>query len=204
MLAGPLLPKLFLRGLGELLMLHLSGDRVLLGNIMVEKGKVVFKDRKFLSNVTPAQANACIDYGILGAICDLQGREWETMTFLGRQHCDISINLSETRSDLLKAARSKGGDTLIDFEGSWYRGFHLMLEYHFLPVVSMLPMPTTRSATGLAVCDLKMATVPLAELQKVHATLRMTVDKYVTFAVEDVDVDEEEFDKLFSGFIKRE
>jgi len=44
MLSGQILTRLFLRGLGELLVLHTKGDQVLIGNIAVEKGKAVFKD----------------------------------------------------------------------------------------------------------------------------------------------------------------
>ncbi|MGE0384645.1 MAG: hypothetical protein AB7Q97_07920 [Gammaproteobacteria bacterium] len=202
MIPGQLLPNLFLRGLGELLILHVSGERVLLGQLAVEKGKAVLKDRELLSGFAPAQVATSIEAGIVGAVCDLPGREWETLSFLGTKHCQIPTDLSATRAGLLKAVKGKEGGSLIDFEGSWYRGFHLMLEHYLLPVVTLIPLPTLRNATGLAVCDLKMATLPLPVLQSVHDVLRSQVDKRLTIAVEDVNVDQDEFTQLFGAYLK--
>jgi hypothetical protein len=204
MLSGRLLSRLFLLGLGELLTLRVSGDRVLMGHMAVEKGRVVFKDRDFMDGTTPAQVNLCTDAGIVGAVCELPNREWETLTFLGPHHCDIPVNLSATRTGLLRSTRGRDGLSLIDFEGSWYRAFHVMVENHFLPVATTIPIPTKRNATGLAICDLKMATLPIAVLQRVHDSVRASVDRHLTFDVQDMNVDMEEFNQMFSSYLRRD
>ncbi len=202
MLSGQILTRLFLRGLGELLVLHTKGDQVLIGNIAVEKGKAVFKDRGFLHGISAAQVATSLEYGIVGVITDLRDRHWQTLTFLGITHCRIPVDLSATRTGLLRTTRGAQGDTLVDFEGSWYRGFQLMLEHHFLPVVAMIPVPTAKYGSGLAVCDLKMATLPLEMMQRIHNAVRVTVDKHLTVEVEDVDVDSEDFTRLFGAYLK--
>ena len=203
MLSGRLLSRLFLLGLGELLTLRISGERVLMGHMAVEKGRVVFKDRDFMDGIRPAQVNVCIDAGIIGAVCELPDREWETLTFLGPRHCDIPVDLSATRTGLLRTTRGRDGLSLLDFEGSWYRAFHLMLENHLLPVATTIPIPTRRDVMGLAVCDLKMATVPIPVLQRAYDALRSSVDKHLTFDVQDMNVDMEEFNQMFSSYLRR-
>lgn len=203
MLTGQMFTKLFMRGLGELLVLHTSNGQALLGQIMVEKNRAVFKDRGFLRGVSAAQVATATEFGNLGAVADIGGKDWQTLTFLGITRCRIPIDLSATRTGLLRATRSAQGDSLESFEGSWYRGFHLMLEHHFLPVLSMIPIPTHyEGATGLAVCDLKLSTLPLATMQRVHDSIRSTVDQYVTVEVEDLAVDNDDFSALFGSFLK--
>ncbi|MCC6202503.1 MAG: hypothetical protein IT494_05815 [Gammaproteobacteria bacterium] len=203
MLTGQMVAKLFLRGLGELLVLHNVGGQALLGQIAVEKNRTVFKDRGFLRGVTPAQVATAVEFGNLGAVADIGGKDWQTLTFLGITRCRIPSDLSATRTGLLRETRSVQGDSLASFEGSWYRGFHLMLEHHFLPVLSMIPLPTAYpGATGLAVCDLKLSTLPLATMQRVHDSIRMAVDQYLTVEVEDLAVDSEDFSTLFGTFLK--
>lgn len=203
MLTGQLFSKLFLRGLGELLVLHNIGGQALLGQIIVEKNKAVFKDRGFLRGVTPAQVATSVEFGNLGAVADIGGREWQTLTFLGISRCRIPIDLSATRTGLLRDTRSAQGDSLESFEGSWYRGYQLMLESHFLPVISMIPIPTAfEGATGLAVCDLKLSTLPLLVMQRVHDSIRATIDQYLTVEVEDLAVNSEDFSAMFSTYLK--
>lgn len=203
MLTGQLFSKLFLRGLGELLVLHNIGGQALLGQIIVEKNKAVFKDRGFLRDVTSAQVATSVEFGNLGAVADIGGREWQTLTFLGISRCRIPIDLSATRTGLLRTTRSAQGDSLESFEGSWYRGFQLMLENHFLPVISMIPIPTAyEGATGLAVCDLKLSTLPLLAMQRVHDSIRATIDQYLTVEVEDLAVNSEDFSAMFSTYLK--
>jgi hypothetical protein len=67
----------------------------------------------------------------------------------------------------------------------------------------MIPIPTAyEGATGLAVCDLKLSTLPLLEMQRVHDSIRATIDQYLTVEVEDLAVNSEDFSAMFSTYLK--
>lgn len=196
-----LVSELFLVGLGELLVMHVAGDRVLLGNICADKGRLNIRDRGFLEGVRPAQVAPCEENGITGAICNPGGTEWESLTFLGAHHCEIPTDLSSTRSGLLRSSQAASGDSLFEFVGSVYRGFQLMLENHLLPVCLLTPLRTRKHCMGLAVCDLRMASIPLSAAQQVHEVVRAATDRHLTVDLEDVDMDADEFKRLFGGYM---
>lgn len=203
--SGNLLEGLYSLGLGELLMLYVTHDKVLLGNLVIEKGKLAIKDRGHLKNVRPAQVAACLDAGIMGALCSLEGCEWQSLTFLGVEHCHVPTgDLSETRTGLLMVTKNQYGDSLMDFKGSVYRGFQLMIDNHFLPIVLCRSLETTQGVPGLAVCDLRLASIPLATVQKVNQAVRASVDRYLTLDVQDLDMGDEEFSQLFGAYLKDE
>ena len=197
-----LLRELYPRGLGELLMMGHKGNVALLGNLVMEKGGLVLKNRELLDDVPLERVAPCFDIGIVGAVCDQRGNDWESLTYLGPDHCKIPVNLSSTRARLLRSIVNVSGEDLITFQGSVYRGFRLLLDAHLLPVILPVPIETDQGCTGLAVADFRYATVPFDTLLAVNDVVRGSVERYVCLKVEDTEVSEEEFGALFSGFFK--
>lgn len=201
MLTGPQLAHLFARGLGDLLTLHVTDGQVLLGNLLLEKGRVILKDRGFLKGVRAGQVATAIESGALGAVCDLPGQEWESLSFLGARHCHLPVDLSATRTGLLKSSRNRHGDALHDFRGSVYRGFQLMLDSHFLPVASLKAVDTAFDLAGLTVYDLRMASIGLDAVTAINDSVRRAIDRQLTLAVEDVSVTPDDFERLFGNYL---
>ena len=65
-----LLRELYPRGLGELLMMGHKGNVALLGNLVMEKGGLVLKNRELLDEVPLERVAPCFDISIVGAVCD--------------------------------------------------------------------------------------------------------------------------------------
>lgn len=194
---------LFERGLGELLMLQQDADRVLLGNLVMDKGALILRDRALMKGVSTRAVATCWDIGIVGAVCDLRGNEWDSLTFLGADHCRIPVDLSATRQNLMKGITSIAGESLIVYKGSVYRGFKLMLDANLLPLVLPIPIETDEGTVGLAVCDFRFASIPIDIVLKVNDLVRTAVDRHLTLSVEEFEIDENEFDQLFGGYIKQ-
>ena len=194
--------ELFERGLGELLMLRQKGDRVLLGNLTMDKGALVLRDRGLIGQVSPDDVAPCWDLGIVGAVAYTPNNEWESLTFLGPDRCKIPVDLSSTRHNVLGRTIAATGETLLTFYGSVYRGFKLMLESNLLPLVLPLPLETHEGVRGLAVTDFRFATVPLDTVRKVFFQVNTTIDHFMTLSVQEVDVDQDEFEKLFGKYRK--
>jgi len=191
---------LFRRGLGEFPMLRRVGDEARIGVLAMNKGKLVFKDRAILQDVPFSNVAPCWDLGLVGALADLQGQEWQSLSFLGVNRCEIKADLSSTRHDVLGRIVSGTGDNILDFKGSVYRGFRLLLDAGLLPIVLPLPIGTQERVMGLAVADFRFATVPLDALIRVNDLVRHVTDEQVELDVHEVDMDEAEFDALFDQF----
>ncbi len=193
---------LFARGLGELLMLRQKGSLVMLGNLVMDKGALTFKDRGLLGGIEPAQVATCWDIGITGAICDLRGKDWDSLSYLGPDLCHIPVSLSTTRHRLLRSVVNVAGEDMITFHGSAYRGFKMLLDAHLLPVVLPMVIETREGGRGLAVSDFRYASVPLETVLAVNDVVRSSVERQVCLTVEDFEVSDEEFGSLFSGYLK--
>ncbi len=196
--------NLFDRGLGELLVMRNKDDALLLGNLVMDKDKLVFKDRGLLKDIPPARVAPCWDIGIVGAVCALRGNEWDSLTFLGADHCTIPIDLSATRHDLLRGIANRSNESAIVFKGSVYRGFQLLLDANLLPLVVPLPIDTDEGVTGLAVTDFRFASVPIDIVSKVNDLVRSSVERHLTLTVEDHEIGEDEFEQLFSTYLKKD
>ena len=195
---------LFDRGLGELPMLQRTRDRVLVGNLVMDKGELRLRDRGLMHGIKPEAVAVCWDLGIVGAVCDLQGNEWSSLTYLGADHCKIPVDLSATRHRLLKGITSTVGEDAITFKGSVYRGLKLLLDAHLLPLVLPLPIDTDEDVIGLAVCDFRFASLPLEILPKVNELVRTSVDHHLTLGIEEFELSDDEFQELFAGYTKQE
>jgi hypothetical protein len=192
--------KLFERGLGELPILRNKDTRVLLGNLVMDKGALVFRDRDTLAGVSVADVAPCWDLGLIGAVADIRGKEWDSLSFLGPELCKIPVNLSSTRHNVLRRVAPTGDEDVFTFFGSVYRGFKMMLDSNLLPLILPLPIETQDGVIGLAVTDFRYATVSLDLLRQVNDLMRVAVDRQLTLSVEEVDVDDAEFNELFAQF----
>ncbi len=199
-----LLRFLFLQGLGEHLILHKGEHKIYLGKISYEKGKLVIRDQGYLSEIKSDSLLPCWDNGVLGTICSTKGKQWDSLTFCGLDQCDLKADLSKTRHLALAAAENQYGDHLIDFVGSVYRGFQLMLDNHFLPVVLLTQLRTKFGENGLAVSDLRAAPMPLSVLKTVHDVVRESVEKRLTLDVDEMQVNPELFHKMFSDYLPKD
>lgn len=192
--------QLFERGLGELPMLRQVDDTVLLGNLVMDKGALIFRDRGLMRGVTATHVAPCWDLGVIGAIADMAGNDWESLTFVGADHCKIPVNLSSTRHNVLGRSVAASGENLLSFVGSVYRGFKLMLDSNLLPLVLPLQIATQQGVTGLAICDFRFATVPIESLHGINDLVRVAVDRHLTLSVDEVELDDNEFEKMFGQF----
>lgn len=200
MVSKTLIATLFKYGLGEFLVVHGNGPHPLLGQLAYEKGKLVLKDRALLKGVLMAQIGPCYDIGIVGAICQEDGNEWETLTFVGPELCHLKQDLSATRVNLMAASTNEFNERLLDFHGSVHRGFRLMIDSHFLPVVLMQEIILKSGKKGLAVSNLRVAGVSFDVLGTVHERLNELVEKNNDLDVQDMTMDRSDFDSLFAKY----
>ncbi len=197
-----LLLDLYRNGLGECLVMHHTDKEVLIGHLVMEKGKIVLKDLGLMTDISPQDVAVCWNIGIVGGICKQQGAEWESLSFLGADHCKFPVDLSSTRRNLLSAHASEFGDNLFGFNGSIYRGIRLALESNLLPVILVYPIKTNFNIPALAVADLRFASIPIGILQKLNDVVRKSVEKVLTMALTNVDMDDKEFQNLFQDYLK--
>ncbi len=196
-----LLLDFYRHGLSELLVMHHTKSEVLLGHVVMDKGKIVLKDMGLMKNVTPKDVAVCWDIGIVGGVCKQQDVEWESLSFLGVDHCDFQVDLSSTRQNLLANNKSAFEERLFDFNGSIYRGIQAAFESNLLPIVLMHPIKTDLNIPALAIADLRFASIPLDTLQQVNELVRKSVEKNLTLDFMDLDMDEDEFQNLFGSYL---
>ena len=200
MVSKTLISTLFNAGLGELYVLHASASGPILGQVVQERGRLTLKDRDILHDVKTPQIGPCFDLGIMGAICFQEGHEWESLTFVGVDRCRLKQDLSSTRVGLMMAAMNAYNERLFDFRGSVYRGYQLMLDNNLLPVVLLNELPLKDGTQGLAVSNLRIAGVPFDVLTNLHYRLHTRMERHFTVDVQDVVLNEEDFEALFAQF----
>ncbi|MEX2517627.1 MAG: hypothetical protein WD572_12115 [Gammaproteobacteria bacterium] len=199
-----LIPQFYAHGLGELLILHLQQDRVILGNLIFEKGKLTLRDQGLISDMTPSQVQPCWESGLLGMVSASDGQEWESMTFFGLEHCNLPVDLGKTRHGALVAAENRYGESLINFVGSIYRGYQLMMEHHFLPVILLQELHTKAGEAGFAISDLRTVPMSVAMIRNLNEIIWKSVEKRLSMGVDDEQVDPDEFEKLFGDYIAKQ
>jgi hypothetical protein len=198
-----LITKLYNQGLGELLILHTKQNEVCLGHLIYEKDKLILKDEKLLAEMKPSQLLPCWESGLLGMVCSSEGQTWESLSFYGLEHCDLPVDLGKTRHGALVAAQNQYGESLINFKGSVYRGYQLMLDHHFLPVVLMKIIRSKTGDVGLAVSDLRTVPMSISMIHMLNDIARSSVEKRLTLNVEDSQVSQDEFEKLFGDYLTK-
>lgn len=199
-----LIEVLFKYGLGEYLVLHVNNGKSILGTITYEKGHIYLKDRDILGSIKPETLKPCWDNGLLGMICPPANQQWESLSFYGLKRCQLPVDLESTRHDILQAAENQFGETLIDFEGSIYRGFNLLLKNHFLPVILLHTVKSQSGLTGLAVTDLRAAPMSIKLIQKVHDIVRGKVDNHMSLKVQDTSLNSSDFNEIFKQYLQQD
>lgn len=197
-----IIKHLFKSGLGELYVLHAYHDRPVLGKLIYEKDQLVIKDSKHLAEIKIAQLQPCIKEGAVGMITKVSGHKWESITFYGLGQCDLPVDLSNTQHGKLKAAENQYGDNLVDFVGSVYRAYQLMLDNHFLPVVLLKKMLNKSGVQGLMVSDLRRAPMSIALINAIHNDVSQSVDKHLTINIdEELSMGNDEFASMFKDYL---
>jgi hypothetical protein len=199
-----LIHSLYKQGLGEHLVLHLNKGKLILSNITYKNGRLAFKNENYLSDFLPDQLKPCWENGTLGLISNSIGHEWESLTFFGLEHCQLPIDLSATRNGALIAAENQYGDKLIDFVGSVYRGFQLMLDNHFLPVILFKPIKTKAGDAGLIVTDLRATPMEISLIQTIHDVVRKSTEDKMSVGIDDANLNTMEFESMFGDFISKD
>lgn len=196
-----LMQRLFARGLGELLILHVYGSDVMLGHLGLKKNRLMLSDAKYLTGVRPGEVAPCLESGFLGMITASSQYEWSSLTFHGLNQCRIKVDLSQTRGTRLETARDLEGEDLMDFVGSVYRGFRLMLNHHFLPVVVLQRLQAKNDEWGFTVVDLRMGAIDLAAIRVVNDAVRRSTERHFEVDMVEENVQDEKFEELFGGFL---
>jgi hypothetical protein len=195
-----LLESLYKGGLGHHLVLYRTADRVYLGNLQYDRNRLVIKDTGHLSKIKPSTLDQCWNGGVIGMVCNTNTYAWESLTFYGLEECVIKPDLSKTRNGALVAAENQYGDRLIDFAGSIYRGFKLMMENYFLPVILLQTIQSRHGEAGLIVSDLRIVPMDLVLIRTLNDELTKIIEKYTLLDVNDVDISKADFDKMFARF----
>lgn len=204
MINTQLIKELYRIGLGELYILHPIGKNISLCKLVYAKEKLCLKEIEVLTEYIKAESFApCWQYALLGALSKPYGMEWESLTFNGVKHTNIPDLLTDSRHDRLLSTQNGLGDLLFDFVGSVYRGYRLMLDQSFLPVVILKEVKVGESRTGIAVTDLRSAPLPVDVIRKYIAETRALIDRYVYVQIEDLEVSTSEFDELFNEYLNR-
>ncbi len=195
-----LLEKLCLFGLGKYYVLHKVDNHVYFGNVSFDKGHLVVHDTDVLADMSPALFEPVWHGGLIGMICHSDEHDWDSLTFYGLEHCDNKPDLDSTRGNNLIAAENEYGDCLIDFKGSIYRGFNLLLENSFLPVILMRPIKSKNNEIGLMVADLRTAPMKIKTLLKLNDMVTQSIQMTKVMKVDDVDMSADEFHKYFDQY----
>ncbi len=194
--------KMFEQDLGELLVLHRTDTRVYLGPLVLDKGKITVKDAGLLPDIKVSDLDPCFDNGFIGCVSHSEGQEWDSLTFHGMELCDLPVSLSSTAHSTLASAGNEYGENLTDFQGSVYRGFKLMLDNHFIPVLLLRHIQTHTGESGMAVTDLRMMLMEITMIRNLNNVVRETVEEHLTSGVDDVEIQDDQFEELFGDFIK--
>ena len=194
--------KMFEQDLGELLVLHRTDTKVYLGALVLDKGKITVKDAGLLPDIKVSDLDPCFDNGFIGCVSHSEGQEWDSLTFHGMELCDLPVSLSSTAHSTLASAGNEYGENLTDFQGSVYRGFKLMLDNHFIPVLLLRHIQTHTGESGMAVTDLRMMLMEITMIRNLNNVVRETVEEHLTSGVDDVEIQDDQFEELFGDFIK--
>ncbi len=195
-----LLENLCNYGLSKYYVLHRSDNHVYFGNVNFDKGHLVINDTGVLSDISPALFDTVWHGGLVGMICHSDKYKWDSLTFYGLEHCEMQPDLDSTRGNSLIAAENEYGDSLINFEGSIYRGFDLLLENSFLPVILMRPIKNRENEVGLVISDLRVAPLKIKILLKLNDLVTQSIQMTKVMKVDDVDMSSDEFKNYFSSY----
>ena len=204
MVAKFIIEYLVKQGLSEHLVLQIVNGKSCLGHIMYDKNRLFLKDTGILTDINPVYLKPCWENGVVGMITPSNKREWESLTFLGVENCKVPVDLSSTRHGVMGMVKNQYGESLVTYEGSIYRGFKLLLDNHFLPVILLHQIKSKSGIDGLAVADLRIAPMPIKTVLQVNDIVAKAVENKLSIGVEEAAMDDQDFEKMFSSYINNQ
>ena len=197
-----IIQEMFGQGLEELLILHRTETRVYLGPLVLNNGRVSVKDARLLPGIKVSDVDPCFDNGFLGCVTHSLGKGGDCLSFHGMELCNLPVSLSSTAHSTLASAGNEYGENLSDFMGSVYRGFKLMLDNQFIPVLLLRNIHTHTGESGMAVTDLRMMSMDVSMIRNLNHVVRESVEKHLSSGLDDVEIQDDQFAELFGDFIK--
>ena len=195
-----LLEQLCRYDLGRYLVLHKDKDHVYFGTVTYEKNHLVIQDSEMLNGLKPELFQPVWHDGLVGMICASKKHEWESLSYYGLEHCNIKPDLGQTRGNALIAAQNQYGDSIMSFQGSIYRGFNLLLENSFLPVILLSPIKSKEDEYGLIVTDLRTVPIDIKLLIKLNDMVYESIHNVQSFQINSVNLSDDDFHRYFDGF----
>ncbi len=189
-------------GLSDYYVLFRSSNHTSFGKIQFDKGHLALRDTGLLTGLNPEIFEPVWHQGLVGMICKSGQYEWDSLTYYGLEECQIKPDLGSTRGDLLIAAQNQYGESIVDFRGSIYRGFQLLLDNSFLPVILLNTIFSRNNEPGLIVSDLRTVPLNIKLLIKLNDLVVKSVEQYNTVSINDVDMSSTDFHKYFDGLSK--
>lgn len=202
MVAKFIIEYLVKQGLSEHLVLQIVNGKSCLGHIMYDKNRLFLKDTGILTDINPVYLKPCWENGVVGMITPSNKREWESLTFLGVENCKVPVDLSSTRHGVMGMVKNQYGESLVTYEGSIYRGFKLLLDNHFLPVILLHQIKSKSGIDGLAVADLRIAPMPIKTVLQVNDIVAKAVENKLSIGVEEAVIDDQDFETMFSSYLE--
>lgn len=191
-------------GLGDYYALYRSNKHVYFGKVGYIHGHLSIKDSNIFSNFNPNLFEPVWHEGLVGMVCYSVKYSWESLTYYGLQHCKIKPDFTSTRENALLAAENQYGDSIMGFQGSIYRGFKLLLENSFLPVILLHPIKSDNDELGLVVSDLRTVPLPIKLLIRINDMVVESIRKVDFYQVKSVDMSSTDFHKMFEQYEKKE
>lgn len=183
--------SLFAHGLGEYPILYQGINRIYLGNIIYDKGRIFFKDRDILkeSNII-SDSHLWPEY-LLGMVCYREIHRWRSLTYLGLDHCLLE-DIEPIHRNRLAEIRNENSERLSDFIGSIYRAYRLLLENGFLPVILLHQLKAKNGEPGICICDLQSVKSTPAINESVKRFIQNAIDKQLAVSLEDIRIPNDE------------
>ena len=203
MVAKFIIESLVRQGLSEHLVLQIISGKACVGRILYDKNRLYLKDTGLVADINPINLKSCWENGIVGMITPSNKGHWESLTFLGVENCRIPVDLSTTRHGVMEMVKNQYGESLVTFEGSIYRGFKLLLDNHFLPVILLHQIKSKSGIDGLAVADLRIAPMPIKTIRLINDIVSKVVERKLTIEVEEAIMDEHKFATMFGNYLEK-
>ncbi len=179
-----LIESLFIHGLSELPVLYTRANGTYLGYMVYQKGHLAFKDSGLFSCADPNLTDW--NRYFVGMVCYREMLQWKSLSFYGVDYCRLSSNINRDLKASLTEVQNEFGDRLLDFVGSIYRAYNLLLANEFLPVVLLQQAFSTNNLPGLIIGDLRAAHLPPNIITEVHKLLTQTLEKRLTIGLDEL------------------
>ena len=197
-----LLESLCKHGMRNYFVLHRDKNHVYFGSLNFEKGHLALQDTNLLQGLKPELFEPAWHGGLIGMICASSKYEWESISYYGLEHCNVKPDLSQTRGNALIAAQNQYGDSIMSLQSSIYRGFKLLLDNSFLPVILLSPIKSIENEYGLIVSDLRTVPLDIKLLIKLNDLVSESIHNVQTLQIDTISMSDNDFHRYFDGVFK--